>query len=145
FDDEKLDELLGSLSDENPKLNSLLISMDGDLIVEEYFNSFSQNSLQKIWSITKAISNTAIGIAVDQGLLYEKDSISQYLLDYSALLTPSTSAIKIEHLMSMTSGLGWSELGGPGSTGFQLAYSPDWIDFTLMQSLIHSPGSHFNY
>lgn len=145
FDKEKIEKLISNISNENSELNSLVISRHGKLIVDEYFNGYSPDSLQKIWSITKAITGTIIGIAADKGLLSEKDSIYKYLTDYIPNSTISKGAITIEHLMTMTSGFEWVELGGPKSAGFQLAYSNDWIAFTLNQPHTNVPGTTFNY
>lgn len=145
FDRQKLEKLVRNISNENPALNSLVIARQGKLVVDQYFNGYSPDSLQKIWSITKAITGTLIGIAVDKELLSEKDRISQYLIDYITDATSTLGTITIEHVMTMTSGLEWVELGGPKSAGFQLAYSNDWIKFTLNQPHSHIPGTTFNY
>src|SRR5690606_31693367 len=100
---------------------------------------------QKILSITKAITGTIIGIAVDKELLSEKESVHKYLSDYIPNATPPIQTITIEHLITMTSGFDWVELGGPKSAGFQLAYSDDWIAFTLSQPHTNVPGTTFNY
>src|SRR5690606_14163626 len=99
----------------------------------------------KVWSITKSITGTILGIAVDKGFLSEEDSIYQYLPDYIPDKNASVGAITIEHLMTMTSGLEWVELGGPKSAGFQLAYSNDWIAFTLNQPHTNVTETTFNY
>ncbi|HNE46822.1 MAG TPA: serine hydrolase, partial [Chitinophagales bacterium] len=145
FDKQKLEKLIRGISSENPKLNSLVIARHGKLIADEYFNGYTPDSLQKIWSVTKSITGTIIGIAVDKGLLSEKDSIYKYLTDYIPNANSSEGAITIEHLMTMTSGFEWVELGGPKSAGFQLAYSTDWIAFTLNQPHTNVPGTIFNY
>ncbi len=145
FNKQRLEELIGKISSENSKLNSLVIARHGKLVVDEYFNGYSADSLQKIWSITKAITGTLVGIAADKGLLSEKDSIYKYLTDYIPDPTSSTGAITIEHLMTMTSGFQWVELGGPKSAGYQLVYSNDWIAFILKQPHTHVPGTVFNY
>lgn len=145
FNRQKLEKLVSNLENENPKLNSLVIARHGKLIVDEYFNGYSPESLQKIWSITKAITGTIIGIAADKGLLSEKDSIYKYLTNYIPDKNSSRGSITIEHLITMTSGFEWIELGGPKSAGFQLAYSSDWITFTLNQPHTDISGTTFNY
>ncbi len=145
FNQQQLEKLVNSASDENSELNSLVIARNGELIVDEYFNGYAADSLQKIWSITKSITGTIIGISADKGILSEKDSIYKYLADYIPKATSSIASITIEHLMTMTSGLEWVELGGPKSEGFQLAYSNDWIAFTLNQPHTRIPGTTFNY
>lgn len=145
FRQQQLNQIIRDLPQENSKLNSLVIARHGKLVVDQYFNGYTEDSVQKIWSITKAITGTIIGIAVDKNLLSEKDRLYKYLSGYIADTASSISAVTIEHLMTMTSGFEWKELGGPESAGFRLAYSKDWITFTLNQPHIHAPGTRFNY
>ncbi|MCB9252355.1 MAG: serine hydrolase [Flavobacteriales bacterium] len=141
----KLEELIGEIEYDNPELNSLVVARHGKIIVDEYFNGYHPDSLQKIWSVTKTITGIIVGIAADNNLLSEKDSIYKHLDPYIHKFDSSKKAITVEHLLTMTSGLEWVELGGPNSAGFKLAYSKDWIDFTLSQPLIKVPGTCFNY
>lgn len=145
FDRQKLESLIGNISSGNPKLDGIVVARYGKLVVDQYFNGYSRNKLHKIWSITKPITGTLLGIAADKGLLSEKDSIYNYLGDYMPAATSSKAAITIEHLITMTSGFEWTELGGPESAGFQLAYSNDWIEFSLSQPHRTAPGHLFNY
>ncbi len=145
FNQQQFESLINNVSNKNSKLNSLVIARHDKLIVDKYFNGYSPDSIQKIWSITKVITGTTIGIAADKGLLSEKDSIYKYLTDYIPVENSSIGKITIEHLITMTSGFEWIELGGPQSAGFQLAYSNDWIAFTLNQPHTNIPGTTFNY
>ena len=130
----------------NSKLDALLVARNGKLIVDLYFNGYYSDSLHKIWSITKMISGTALGIARDQGHLSEKDSIGAHLAEYLIDKSPSIHNIKIEHLVTMTSGIAFEEfLGGSSSEGYRLPYSRDWVDFTLSLDHPYRPGSIFNY
>jgi CubicO group peptidase (beta-lactamase class C family) len=145
FKQPELENLISNIADENPKINSLVIARHGKLIVDQYFNGNMADSLQKIWSVTKVITGTLLGIAADNRKLSEKDSIYKYLGDYISLMSPTAKAITIEHLITMTSGYEWVEMGGPGSAGFQLAYAHDWVEFTLKQPHTNAPGEKYNY
>lgn len=145
FDQQRLEQIIGEIPVKNPKLDGIVIARHGKLVVDQYFNGYSPVELHKIWSITKTITSTLLGIAMDQELLSVKDSIHQHLGDYLTNPLSSKRNITIEHLITMTSGLEWIELGGPESTGGQLPYASDWIDFVLDQPLTHPPGEVFNY
>jgi len=145
FDQQRLEQIIGEIPVKNPKLDGIVIARHGKLVVDQYFNGYSPIELHKIWSITKMITSTLLGIAMDQELLSVKDSIHQHLSDYLTSPLSSKRNITIEHLITMTSGLEWVELGGPKSTGGQLPYASDWIDFILDQPLTQPPGEVFNY
>ena len=145
FDSEALGRLISAIPAGNQKLNAVVIARHGKLVVDQYYNGYDARKLCKIWSVTKVITSSILGIAVDKGLLKVEDSIYRYMDDYLPLISESAKAITIEHLLTMTSGYKWTEMGGPRSAGFRLAYSPDWIAFTLKQPHVATPGSTFNY
>ena len=145
FDRQMLEESIGNASTENSKLDAIVIARDGKLIVDQYFNGYAPDKLHKIWSITKSVTGTALGIAVDKKLLAAEDSIYKHLGPYRPYLDSAARSITIEHLITMTSGIEWVSLGGPGTSGFELPYSKDWIKFILNQPHTNTPGEVYNY
>lgn len=145
FEKKEFQELMHSFYSQNSKLNSVVVARNGKLVYEAYYNGCQSQKPQKIWSITKAVSATLIGIAENHNLLSEKDSIIRYLNPYLPLLTGTEKGIRISNLLNMTSGYEWTEMGGPSSAGFRLAYSNDWISFVLSQKHASQPGKTFNY
>ena len=142
FNEDKLIEAVKKYADNNDGLNSLLIARNGKLVVEEYYNGYDRESKQKIWSITKPVTNTLIGIAADKGYLTVEDPLTKY---FNIDSTSPKAKIEIYHLLAMSSGLEWEEMGGPGSQGFDMAYSNNWVNFVLQQPMIHQPGEVYNY
>jgi CubicO group peptidase (beta-lactamase class C family) len=128
----------------NEKLDALIIIRNGKLVAERYANGYGPDKLHKVWSITKAITATVTGIAVDRGAIGSvAEPMHRYMPDYP-MPAGSLKEISIEHLLTMQSGFEWTELGGPGSPGYELPYSSDWISFALKQP--HSaPGKRFEY
>jgi CubicO group peptidase (beta-lactamase class C family) len=145
FNTTELEEVLANASENNPKLDGLLIARNGKLVAEEYYNGYSINKLHKVWSITKMVTGTALGIAIDKGLLNVNDSIYKHLGDYSIDSTSTARGITIEHLITMTSGYQWVEMGGRQTANFKLPYSQDWITHILSQPHILPVGTKYNY
>lgn len=145
FNAEKLQQAIAAFGEQNKKLDGLIIARNGKLVAEHYYNGYTKDKLHKIWSITKYFTGTLVGIAKDKNLLSEMDSIGQYLQAYDIDKYPEKKAITIEHLLTMTSGIAWEELGGPKSSGFQLPYSENWIEFILSLPQQHAPEKVFNY
>ncbi len=145
FDQQKFTAVIEKLPSDNPKLDGIVIARHGKLIADYYYNGYSADKIHKIWSITKSVTGTTLGIAIDQGLLSEHNSIDAYLSEYLEDDTSLIRSITIEHLITMTSGFEWTELGGPTSSNFKLAYSKDWIEFVLGQPMIRPPGTVYNY
>jgi CubicO group peptidase (beta-lactamase class C family) len=97
---------------------------------------------QAIFSITKSVTSALTGIALAEQKLR---SIDQRVAEFFPEIAddPLKSEITIRHLLSMTSGLEWSDEADQSSSG--MMYSPDWIEYVLSRPAAHQPGSKFNY
>ena len=122
-------------------INSLHIVKDDKLIYESYYNPVhSRNSNHVLNAITLSISSALVGTALEQGLINSiDDPISDYLPDYDDIFTlePEKSAISINHLLTMRSGIAWNEniipFSDPSSNLFQMTNSSDWVRYVLEQ------------
>ncbi len=141
-----IDQLRRRAADEAqrlPRLNSLLISLDGDLILERYFNGAGPNRSTNIKSASKSVVSALVGIAVDEGLIPGVETpISRYfpyLKDER--LDPLKRTITIEDLLTMRSGLESTS----GRNYGRWAFSKNWVRFVLDLPLTDPPGSRMNY
>lgn len=149
-DDVKMDETLLAEAVEKNRLNKgvdgFVVVRNGKLIVDEYYNGYNAKKPHKVWSVTKSITSAIMGIAIEKGAIQSvNDSISRYMGPYVQAMSNDKNTITIRHLLTMTSGIDWVELGGRQSAGFRVAYSPDWIEFVLTQPMSDTPGRRFNY
>ena len=125
-------------------IDALLIIKDGKLILDEYFNGFSQNKKHKVWSCTKSFSSALIGIAIEKGLIKsEKDSLVSYLGDYSTLRNEHIESITIENLLEMGTGFEWN--GDLSESGRKMPYSSDMVEYAIKLPKVAEPGSTFQY
>ena len=102
------------------EVHSMLIFKDNKLVLEEYFTGHeyvweaaNHHGEQLAWdrtrahplhSVTKSITSTCIGIAIDRGFIESVDqSIFDYLPEHQHLNTDGKEKITIEHLLTMTS------------------------------------------
>ena len=122
-----------------PRLHSLLISHDGDLVVEEYFNGRNPWSTANVKSVSKSVMSALIGIAIDQGHIKGIDQpISDY---YGDTLDDSKGAITVGNLLSMQAGLETTSFYNYGAW----VLSDDWIRFALEQPALSPPGTRMHY
>ena len=149
------------------EVHSMLIVKDDKLVLEEYFTghiyqwdapnhhgelvTWDRNMLHVIMSVTKSITSTCIGIAIDKGFIESvHQSIFDYLPEHQHLNTDGKDKITIEHLLTMTSGLEWDEWGAPLSSpdndivGIWFS-DKDPITFILERPLVDEPGTSFTY
>lgn len=126
-----------------PRLNSLLISHDGKLLVEEYFNGASAQKPANVKSVSKSFMSALIGIAIEQGVIR---SLDQPIGDFYADLLPGEEnagkrAITIGNLLAMQAGLQSTSFRNYGAW----VLSDDWIGFALDLPLESTPGTRMRY
>ncbi len=133
------------------RIHSMLIVKDGKLVHEAYFWGYQRNSLNVLASITKSVSSTLIGIAIDKGFIKSVDeSVVSLLPEYSELTKdPKTQAIQLKHILTMSSGLDWLEHGTSyndlENSEWQMVDSEDWIEYVLSKPMKDTPGTVFLY
>ena len=145
------------------EVHSMLIFKDSKLVFEEYFQghrykwdgenhhgewtSWDKSTPHGVKSVSKSITSLGVGIAIDKGFIESVDqSIFDYLPDHQHLKTSGKEKITIEHLLTMTSGLEWADLGSESNDIVGIWFQDkDPISFILEKPLIHNPGTNFNY
>ncbi|GAB4474993.1 MAG: serine hydrolase [Anaerolineae bacterium] len=131
--------------DNYPNFTSFLIVRDGYLVWEQYYGGKTGiRTLHNMYSATKAVTSLLIGIAIQEGYITGVDqTLGDFFPEYFAV-NPSQAgkaAITIEDLLTMRSGLEWSEWEPPPLTD---PYG-DQVMQMLVQPLAATPGEVYNY
>lgn len=122
---------------------STLVSKNGNLVFEEYYNNKKRDSLCDVQSLTKGIMSLLLGVAIDKEYINTLDeSIEKYFPnEFKKLTDKKKNGITIKHLLNQTSGLSWK-----GYLEHEAwLKSEDPISFVLKKDLEHSPGKSYNY
>jgi CubicO group peptidase (beta-lactamase class C family) len=134
------------------KVGSLVVMRNDRLVLEEYFQGYEQNDLHSLYSITKSVLSALFGIAVEQGYINSLDEkILGYFGEYEPIQNMDVwkASITIRHLLSMSAGLDWNELGVPYSDSSniftQWDLADDEVQFVLDRPLAAQPGTVVNY
>ncbi len=93
------------------------------------------------YSISKAVTATAIGMLQDAGRLFVDDSLERYF-DLRSYDRNAWRRVKIEHLLTHTMGIEKGSLFEADRYGID---SDDWVDWVLKQPLPYAPGEHYAY
>ena len=126
---------------EMDRLRSLLISHNGELVVEEYFNGMTPYRTANVKSVSKSVLSALVGIAIDQGHLQGLDQpISDFYAERLAT-EPAKGAITIGNLLSMQAGLETTSFYNFGAW----VLSDDWVGFALNQPFLAEPGTRMLY
>jgi CubicO group peptidase (beta-lactamase class C family) len=130
----------------NPNgIDSFQVHHCGEPLVEQYYNGYTGSTRHELQSATKSYTAVLVGIAIDQGLIRDVDQpIVELLPAYAGLLTDEKAGITVAHLLTMTSGLAWTDFGARNSFE-RIAAAEDSVAFILAEPLVTSPGEAFFY
>jgi len=141
----RLNALFANLATDPTKdLKGIVVLRHGKLVAESYFNGDDSNTLHDIRSVTKSITATLMGIAIQQHLVHGvDDSIADYLPN---LPHDGKERITIRDLLNMRSGLDADD-DDPASPGNEtrLDESTDWIRSVYAVPMKAAPGKKYIY
>jgi len=142
---EKSKEIVSS-EEKLPKENyvfSTIISKNGNIVFQEYYNGKTKDSLCDVQSLAKGIMSILIGIAIDKEYIKSEDeTIEKYFQsEFKDLKNENKKAITIKHILNQTSGLSWK--------GYleheEWLNSENPISYVLGKNLENEPGKKYNY
>ena len=90
---------------EKGKSNCLVVVRDAKVAGAWYFNGTTADTTQDIYSATKSITSTLVGIAADDGDLDVDDPASKYITEWKGT---ASASVTIRDLLSNDSGREWS-------------------------------------
>ncbi|GAB2956895.1 serine hydrolase [Hymenobacter coalescens] len=100
----QLDSLLSYLGRQHTK--GFIVLKDGRMVVEQYYGSFTRDSIWYWASAGKTLTATLVGMARQDGLLSLSDSTSRFLgRGWTAAPAAKERLITVRHQLTMTSGL----------------------------------------
>jgi CubicO group peptidase (beta-lactamase class C family) len=125
------------------RLHSLLVSWNGDLVLERYFNGTQPGDVANVKSVSKSVISALIGIAIGKGYIEGIDEpIGAY---FDGLLDGAQDArkrgITIENLLTMQSGLETTSNRHYGAW----VLSSNWVAYALRRPLEEPPGTRMVY
>ena len=144
-----------------PNVHAVIVEHAGRLVYEQYFSgqderwdrpigdiSFDHDSLHDLRSVTKSVTTALLGIALgdDYPDAIERP-IVEYFRDLDGKLGAGVEAIRLRHVLTMTAGLEWKELGVPYAENDELRMNadPDPIGMVLGRSVRDPVGSRWTY
>lgn len=114
------------------------------LIFEQYWNGWDADSVSNSFSVAKSYISVLTGIAIGEGRI---SSVQQPVGDFLPEFKEGCYAkINLWHLLTMSTGLDWSESGAdPFSDNAKGYYGYDVRKLSLTQPCRDEPGKEFDY
>lgn len=125
----------------NRRTRAIIVIYDGQIIAEKYAGGFDKNTRQLGWSMAKSVTNALIGILVRDGKLSLNDAAP-----FEEWKNDKRSAITINNLMQMSSGLRWEENYSKPSDATNMLFKSKDAGLLASHSPYESePGKVFEY
>ncbi len=144
-------------------IHGLVVMRHGRVVWEQYFRGpdeqrgrrvgnvvFGPNVLHDCRSVTKSIVSILFGIAVAEGRIPDLDApVLDYFPEFAELRTPDRLAIRLRHVLAMSSGFEWDEssrpYGDPANSETAMDAAPDRARYVLERSIATPPGQRWVY
>ncbi len=121
-----------------------LVVQNKEIIHESYYNGFDATIPTNSFSSAKSMVSLCIGIAIDEGKIISVDQkVADFLPEFQ---NGELAEISIRHLLTMSSGLSWTESGkNPYSNNAEAYYGDNLRELVMSQTVVEEPGKFFDY
>ncbi|EMJ59730.1 MULTISPECIES: serine hydrolase [Leptospira] len=145
LDSAPLLRLSKSIREEGLEVRSLLIVKDGKLVMERYAGGTTRNHNHSVYSVTKTVTSTLLGILNFEGILKTvNEPVMNSLLSLGNLPFPlleGKESLRLRDVLHMASGMRWSEF--PEREDIRTAEDP--LIIALLPEVKDKPGTKFDY
>ncbi|MVM28638.1 serine hydrolase [Spirosoma sp. HMF4905] len=135
FDINKIKELKGNIdADVFRHITSVVVLKNGKILLEEYFNGATRDSLHDVRSVGKTFASTLTGIAKQEGYLKsESQTLANfYDLKSFANYSPAKANTTLNELLTMSSAFDGNDNDSDSPGNEENMYpTPNWIKFAL--------------
>jgi CubicO group peptidase (beta-lactamase class C family) len=146
LDSTALGQMFDYARDHNVPVHSVQIVRHGKLVLDAYFYPYNSTMRHDVASVTKSITSTLVGLAIQKGLIRD---VQQPVLSFFpnrsvANLDPNKRKLTLEHVLTMQAG--W-DCGFEAKEArlFEMRRSADWLQFMLDLPMVAAPGTRFAY
>ncbi len=134
-------EYLQAVETNDQDLHSLMILRNGKVVFEKWFGEHAANKPHVLYSVSKTFTSTAVGFAIQEGLLNVSDKVVSFFPDdLPEEISPNLQELEIRHLLTMTVGHDVD-----ATSVLQESSDLDWAEAFLAFPVEHKPGSQFVY
>jgi CubicO group peptidase (beta-lactamase class C family) len=143
-----LADLIEYVTTTYPNIDALAVARNGTVVLDAAFYPHEAEIPHTVYSVTKSVVSTLIGIAIERGLLSGVDvPVVEVLADhFPDQIDDLKAAMTIENVLTMSTGLEcrdsylyrWQGLG-------EMRASDDWAGYVLGLPMSEEPGTRFEY
>lgn len=133
-------EFEAEIREKNFRHQGYIIYKDGKIAASSVGAPYRFTDKRHVYSVSKTFTGTAIGIAVDEGLLTVEDSVISFFPDMlPENISENLKKMKIKHLLSMNTGQEYDTIYALNRA------KSDWVKAFLARDVEREPGTFFCY
>jgi len=135
FDSNKIEALNRKIAENRfENINGIVIIKEGELLIEEYFNGETRDSLHDPKSVGKSIASTMLGIAIEEKLIKDENIFLKDFYDLESFKNYSKKkdSVTLKSLLTMSSGFlgNDNDYNSPGNEE-KMYPTNNWVKFSL--------------
>ena len=146
IDSTALIEMFDYVREHKIPVHSVQIVRHGGLVLDAYFYPYSSEMRHDVASVTKSITSTLIGLAIQKGFIRDvQQSVLSFFPDRSVANSDANKQkLTLDHLLAMQAG--W-DCGFEAKEArlFEMRRNVDWLQFMLDLPMLAEPGTRFAY
>ncbi|UCD45815.1 MAG: serine hydrolase [Candidatus Bathyarchaeota archaeon] len=143
-----LEDLVGAIRRSRYDVDSVLVARNGYVVLDEYFQPFREGERHIVYSCTKSIVSTLIGIAIDKGYIEGVDvRVLDLFPDRSVQnLNAWKEGMTLRDLLTMTAGFNARDSYLYQWEGLERMHdSSEPLQYVLDLPVTEEPGTRFEY
>jgi CubicO group peptidase (beta-lactamase class C family) len=146
LDSAKLADALLAMRDQKVNIHSLLVIRNGRVILDACFYPYNCASVHNMRSVTKSLTTTLVGMAIDQGKLHLADSMISFFPEIPiSHPDPQLQTVTVKDLAMMANGLESMGFEQDEGTLQQMEYGDNFMQFAVDRKVAAKPGTKFVY
>ncbi len=123
------------------EFHSFVLVRHGKIVAEGWWSPYGRSLPHMMFSLSKSFTSTAIGLAVSEGRLSIDDPVLSFFPgDTPAEVSPNLAAMRVRHLLSMSTGHDADTMDKLFEAG-----EKGWAKAFLALPVQYQPGTHFLY
>jgi len=127
------------------RVHAAVVIRNGHVVLDARFYPFAREELHDIASVTKSLTATLVGIAIDHGYLSVDDRVVGFFPDLDIANNGGRKrSMTIGHLLGMRAGFE-CDPSNSEATLTAMTLSPDWVQFAIDLPMDESPGRTWVY
>ncbi|CAG7648705.1 serine hydrolase domain-containing protein [Paenibacillus allorhizosphaerae] len=124
-------------------LHCFMLLRYGQVVAEAQWAPYDSEIPRMLFSLSKSFVSTAVGFAVDEGLLAVDDLVLSILGERSTESDDRLRLLRVEHLLTMSTGQ--TNMAVRRCWNSRTREKGNWVQDFLDVPIEHEPGTHFAY